>query len=128
MNDSSIPKDFNLYEYAVIRVVPRVEREEFINIGLIMMCKRQKWLNSEIYINEKRILSLFPDADIKRIINQAKLFTLNSVPFPDIPVEESFRWLTAVKSAVIQTSPPHPGIAQGSLIDTFNTLFKELIL
>lgn len=133
MNDSvsnhsglNVP-DANLYEYAVIRYVPRVEREEFVNIGLIMMCKRRRWLRCEILINEARILALFPFADLPMLRRQANLFCRKDVPEPHIPVEETYRWLTAAKSAILQTSPSHPGISIDPMEATFMRLLKELV-
>lgn len=119
--------DANLYEYAVIRYVPRVEREEFINIGLIMMCKRRRWLRCEILINEPRIRSLCSSADISLLRRQAALFRRGDVPGPGLPVEETYRWLTATKSAILQTSPSHPGISSAPLETTFVRLLKELV-
>lgn len=120
--------DANLYEYAVVRYVPRVEREEFINIGLIMMCKRRRWLRSEIILNESRIRTLYPSADIPLLRRQTALFLRKDVPAPGLPVEETYRWLTAVKSAIIQTTPSHPGLSLTPLDTTFLRLLKELVL
>lgn len=119
--------DANLYEYAVIRYVPRVEREEFINIGLIMMCKRRRWLRCEITINEARILAVCPHADIALLRRQAALFERRDVPEVGIAVEEAYRWLTAAKSAILQTSPSHPGLSDAPMDDTFDRLLKELV-
>ncbi len=119
--------DANLYEYAVVRYVPRVEREEFINIGLIMMCKRRRWLRCEIRINEERIRALCPSADIPLLRRQVALFRCSDVPQPGLPVEETYRWLTAAKSAILQTSPSHPGISPDSMDTTFTRLLKELV-
>lgn len=119
--------DANLYEYAVIRYVPRVERQEFVNIGLIMMCKRRRWLRCEVLINESRILSLCPTADIALLRRQVCLFSRRDVPEPGIPVEETYRWLTAAKSAILQTSPSHPGISYDPMESTFLRLLKELV-
>ncbi len=119
--------DANLYEYAVIRYVPRVEREEFVNIGLIMMCKRRRWLRCEIMINEERIRSLCPLADLGLLRRQAALFSRRDVPQANLPVEETYRWLTAAKSAILQTSPSHPGISQAPMDTTFDRLLKELV-
>ena len=121
------PPDANLYEYAVVRYVPRVEREEFVNIGLIMMCKRCRWLKCEICIDDERIRSLFPMADLEVLRRQVALFQKNNVPEPGLPVEETYRWLTAVKSAILQTSPSHPGISIVSLEATFAQLLQELV-
>ena len=123
-----IAPDACLYEYAVIRYVPRLEREEFINIGLIMMCKRRRWLRCELSIDEARIRAFSPGADVELLRRQAALFCRGDVPVPGLPVEETFRWLTAAKSAILQTSRPHPGIAiDSSLDDTFIRLFDSLV-
>lgn len=119
--------DANLYEYAVVRYVPRVEREEFVNIGLIMMCKRRRWLKCEIRINEPRILALCPSADIGLLRRQVALFCRRDVPEPGLPVEETYRWLTAAKSAIIQTSQSHPGLSEAPMDDTFSRLLRELV-
>ncbi len=134
MNSKNTPEkireaapDANLYEYAVIRYVPRVERGEFINIGLIMMCKRQRWLRSEICINDSRIKAFCPCADLDTLRRQVALFSKRDVPEKGLPIEETYRWLTAAKSAILQTSPSHPGIATDSLEVTFLRLLQELV-
>lgn len=99
-----------LYEYALIRYVPRVDREEFVNIGLIMMSKRNKWLKGMVILDEVRLKALYPEADIECLRNQSRLFERNDVPDPELPTEEKYRWLTAVKSACLQVSPSHPGL------------------
>ena len=133
--------DNHLYEYAIVRYVPRVDRGEFINIGLIMMCKRLKWLRGEIYLNEERICALDPRTNIEMLSSQASIFKRDNVPSKDIPIEERYRWLTAVKSAVLQVSPSHPGVlvpenisqsGKDELIKNldreFDRLFRDLIL
>lgn len=120
-----------LYEYAVIRFVPRVDREEFINIGLIMMNKRRKWLNSLVIIDDDRIKSFFQGADLKSLRCQTSLFERKDVPSPGLPVEEKYRWLSATKSACIQVSPSHPGLLpsdKASMEEEFTRLFTSLIL
>ena len=102
--------DERLYEYAVVRYVPRVDREEFVNIGLIMMCKRLKWLKGEVLLEESRLRAFDPKINLKSLQTQASLFMRTDVPSALLPVEERYRWLTAVKSAVLQVSPSHPGI------------------
>ena len=124
---AEIPADSILYEYAVIRYVPKVEREEFINIGLIMMCKRRKWLHAELRINKQKILAICPSADLDLLNRQAELFMKKNIPSPDIPIEETYRWLTAAKSAILQTSSSHPGLSTAPLEETFSNLLKELV-
>lgn len=123
-----LPADANLYEYAVVRYVPRVERGEFVNIGLIMMCKRRRWLRCEIVIDPGRIAALCPSADLELLRRQAGLFRASGVPSADMPVEERYRWLTAAKSAVLQTSPSHPGLITDTPDSTFARLLQELVL
>ena len=131
----TVPDD-KLYEYAVIRYVPKVDREEFVNIGLIMMNKRRKWLKALVILDENRIKALFPKADIDCLKNQSRLFEMKDVPDKEIPVEEKYRWLTAVKSACLQVSPSHPGLlndSQDSMKDCsmereFERLFTQLVL
>ena len=124
--------DKHLYEYAVIRYVPRVEREEFINVGLIMMCKRRRWLRVELWIDERKMA--VHDCELTRdeLAQQLSAFTLigegqrEGGSIASLEAEERFRWLTAVKSACVQTSRPHPGITD-NLDATFARLMKELV-
>lgn len=131
--------DINLYEYALVRYVPRVDRGEFVNIGLVMMCRRRRWLRGEIRLDAGRIKALYPRADLAVLERQASVFTRDDVPSKDIPVEERYRWLTAVKSAVLQVTPSHPGLlcasegvsdSDGSplpLDAEFDRLFRTLV-
>lgn len=110
----------------------RVEREEFVNVGLLMMCKRLKWIKAEILINPAR-LGVFDCAhSIEEIKHQLQGFlnvafgAADAGPMAELPVEERFRWLSAVKSACLATSRPHPGLTSNPDI-TFNRLFTELV-
>lgn len=122
----------HLYEYATLRYVPRAEREEFINIGLAMMCKRQRWLRLEIKIDEMRLRALGTLLDVDTLRRQLKAFqaiadgVAEAGPLAQCPVEERFRWLTAEKSACIRTSPVHPGLTP-DLEATFRHIFTEQV-
>ena len=117
----------HLYEYSVIRYLPSVEREEFINIGLIMMCKRLKWLRAAVVINPERIHLFRSELPIEALQRQADSFVAIANGDPEagiiakLPAEERFRWLSAVKSTCLQTSRPHPGLTT-DLEYTFRTL------
>lgn len=125
-------QDRHLYEYAVIRVVPRVEREEFVNAGVVLFCKRQKFVKMLFDVNEAKVSMLHNDIDVgqlranlesfERIAHGAK----NGGPIALLDPAERFRWLTAIRSSVIQTSRPHPGFCY-NLEDTANQLFNELV-
>lgn len=124
-----------LYEYAVVRFMPDIARQEFVNIGLIMMCKRQKWIKFRHHVDNQRINGLKNvEVDSDCITRQLASFVELSKPSPDVatgmsdfPVEERFRWLTAVRSACIRTSEVHPG-KTGDLDGEFDRLFAELVL
>ena len=131
MNENAL-----IYEYAVVRYVPRIEREEFINIGLMMMCKRRRWLRSAIALDNARIKAFDPEADIETLQCQVAMFDPKTGALADCTVEERFRWMSAVKSSVIQTSRPHPGLIDcdsaadaTSLLDAaFDRLLSDLVL
>ena len=125
-------QDKHLYEYAVIRVVPRVEREEFLNVGIILFCKNSKFLQVKYELNENRLQWMAEDLDLEEVRKNLQSFEKiahgdkDGGPIAQMDVPSRFRWLTAVRSSVIQTSRPHPGIAR-KLDDTLNRLFKELV-
>jgi len=108
----------HLFEYAVIRVVPRVEREEFMNVGVILYCARQKYLKTVCSIDEKRLKAFYKELDIDEI--KAHLHSLESIcagengsgPIGQLDLPSRFRWLTAMRSTVIQTSRVHPGFCK----------------
>src|SRR5690348_9265325 len=122
-----------LFEYAVIRIVPRVEREEFLNVGVILYCRDQKFLQSLYQLNEKRIRHFCDQLDIEEVGEYLETFQricrgeINAGPIAKLPIAERFRWLTATRSTIIQTSKIHPGFC----IDaekTLNKLFDQLVL
>ena len=103
------------YDYAVIRVVPRVEREEFVNVGVIVSCDATDSLAARIELDPERVLALDPGADIAAI--RAALGAIDAVcagsagagALAKLTPRERFHWLVAPRSAVIQTSPVHTG-------------------
>ncbi|HBB91336.1 MAG: hypothetical protein A2X22_06895 [Bacteroidetes bacterium GWF2_49_14] len=122
----------HLFEYAVIRIVPVVEREEFVNAGVIVFCKKEKFIRMKFHLREDRILALKPDADLDEIRRNLEAFSTIAAgekdggPIASLDEAERFRWLTAVRSASIQTSKPHPGVT-GDLDKTIQTLFAEMV-
>jgi hypothetical protein len=123
----------HLYDYAVIRVVPKVEREEFINVGLMVFCKRQKYLRIQYLIPIEKIQLFDAEFDVEQLKTNLNSFTKicsgkkEGGPIATFEIAERFRWLTAIKSSSIQTSRPHSGFS-GNLDATFERLFTELIL
>ena len=122
----------HLYDYAVIRVVPRVEREEFVNIGLMLYSKRQKYLRIKYQIPTKKIQAFCTDFDLEILkINLEALVNIcegkkEGGPIAQFEKDERFRWITAIKSSSIQTSRPHSGFSD-NLDQTFEKLYNELV-
>ena len=126
-------QDNHLYEYAVIRVVPRVEREEFLNIGIILFCKKAKFIKVLSLIDDAKIEALSNDFDIEQLhcnITALKKIAVGDKeggPIGQMDIPERFRWLTAIRSSAIQTSRPHSGLCE-DLEKTIQRLFEELVL
>jgi hypothetical protein len=122
-----------LFEYAVIRIVPRVEREEFLNVGVILYCRDQKFLQSLYHLNEKRIQHFCDQLDIEEVQKYLETFDricsgeITAGPIAKLPIAERFRWLTATRSTIIQTSKVHPGFTKNAE-ETLHKLFGQLVL
>lgn len=105
----------SLYDYAIIRVVPRVERAEFINAGVILSCNEQRFLKAVTALDVDRLKALAPNADLDMIRAHLTAFEKISAGAPDAgPIgqlhrRERFHWLVAPRSTMIQTSPVHTG-------------------
>ncbi len=103
------------YDYAVIRVVPKVDREEFINAGVIVSCPDLSFLEARIKLNKSRLLALDPSVDLDMV--RTHLATIPTIcrgggeagSIGQLPQRERFYWLVAPRSTVIQTSPVHTG-------------------
>ena len=123
----------HLYEYAIIRVLPVVEREEFLNVGVILFCKQARFISMHFTINEAKLLSFCTKLDLEQIRLNLQSFekiamgdpTCGPIALLDIP--SRFRWLTAIRSSAIQTSRPHPGLCT-NMEQTAKRLFEELVL
>ena len=126
------------YDYAIIRVVPRVEREEFINVGVIVSCPARRFLEARIELDEQRLLALDPAVDIESI--RTHLATIPAIcaggeqagPIGRLSQRERFHWLIAPRSSTIQTSPVHTGYCKNQtavlehLLDTMvRSLHKD---
>ncbi len=126
-------QDRHLYEYAIIRVVPRVEREEFLNVGIVLFCKREKFLGVLYKLKEEKLKILCEELDFDQLGMNLQSFEKicqgdkDGGPIAQMDIPSRFRWLTAVRSSVLQTSRPHPGLCE-DLDATLKRLFKELVL
>ncbi|MBZ9731383.1 DUF3037 domain-containing protein [Salegentibacter sp. JZCK2] len=123
----------HLYEYAVIRLVPKVEREEFLNVGIILFSKQAKYLKALFEVDETRLSVFCKDLDKEELCANLDSFKKicegneNGGPIAQLDLASRFRWLTAIRSSIIQTSRPHPGMTS-DLDKTLNRLFNELVL
>jgi hypothetical protein len=125
--------DNHVFEYAIVRVVPRVEREEFINVGVILYCRALGFLQTLFTIDEPRLLSLYSDLDLEDIRCHLKAFEQISSGNPDggpiaaLDLASRFRWLTAKRSTILQTSGVHPGLCEDAG-QTLEKLHQQLVV
>src|SRR5262245_82741 len=125
-------RDRCIYDYAIIRVVPRVEREEFVNVGVIVSCPARKFLEARIELDEKRLLALDPTLDIESI--RAHLAAIPAIcaggeqaePIGQLSQRERFHWLVAPRIATIQTSPTHTGYCEDQ-DDLMESLLNKMV-
>lgn len=121
-----------LFEYAVIRVVPRVEREEFVNAGVILYCASQNFLKTVYELNQERISALSNDVDFAELEERLKAFEricsggTNGGSIGKLPLASRFRWLTATRSTIVQISPVHPGLCINAQ-ETLEKLYSKLV-
>lgn len=108
----------NAFDYAVVRVIPRVEREEFVNAGVILHCYAQDFLGARIELDERRLLALAPDADLPLIRRHLAVIPricaggAEAGPIGLLPQRERFHWLVAPRSTILQTSAAHSGLCE----------------
>jgi len=123
----------HLFEYAVIRVVPKVEREEFMNVGVILFCKQQRFLKASVFIDKNKILALSAGLDIEELEKNLSAFVAicdgsnTGSTISDLDLPSRFRWLTATRSTVIQCSKVHPGFCI-NLDEELLKIFRQMVL
>jgi len=123
----------HLFEYAVIRIVPRVEREEFLNVGVILYCKSLQFLQTKFTIDEERLRAFAGYLDMAELHEHLCVFekisngdfTAGEIAKLDLP--SRFRWLTATRSTIVQTSKVHPGLCTDA-VATLTKLHEQLVL
>ena len=119
------------FDYAILRVVPRVERQEFINAGVVVHCREKKYLGARIRLDEARLKSLWPDVDVE-LVKQHLDAVLRicagdpaAGPVAQLSESERFHWLVAPRSTILQPSPVHTGVCDetDALLDRLETQF-----
>lgn len=125
--------EHHLFEYAVIRVVPQVEREEFMNVGVVLYCAKERFLKALYKIDQDRFKVFCGSTDMQAVENNLNAFERISKggaeggPIGSLDLASRFRWLTATRSTVIQTSKVHPGFCS-SADEKLTQLFNQMVL
>ena len=122
----------DLFEYAVIRIVPRVEREEFLNVGVVLYCSGQKFLQSLFELDNQRLHLFCASLDMQEL--HQNLTALQQIckggtgtgPIGQLDIASRFRWLTATRSTIVQSSKVHAGFCI-SAAQTLQHLYDQLV-
>ncbi|RNI29183.1 DUF3037 domain-containing protein [Rufibacter latericius] len=123
----------HLFEYAVVRVVPCVEREEFLNVGVILYCSARGFLQTVFHLNEARLQAFAGPVELAELQDRLEAFQRicsggkNGGTIGQFPLASRFRWLTATRSTIVQTSPVHPGLCTDPQ-ETLQRLYHQLVL
>jgi len=123
------------FEYALLRVVPRVERGEAVNVGVVLFCRTRSYLGAQVELNDRQIAALralAPDLDLEGV--RAHLESIQSIvggeaaagPIAKLDAPERFRWVTAPSSTVIQPSDVHGGMTEDP-VASLSELFEKLV-
>ena len=120
------------FAYAVVRIVPDIEREEFINAGLILFCRPRQYLRARTALDTEALAAVHPTNDVDAIGEQLRFLeavaagTLEAAPFPSMTQSERFHWLTTPRSTLVQPGPLHAGTSDDPDA-TFDHLFGVLV-
>lgn len=121
------------FDYAIVRVVPHVEREEFINAGVILFCRTRRFLGARVALDAQRLAALAPDVDAAEVEQHLALIPLvcrgdlAAGPIAELPPAGRFHWLAAPRSTIVQTSPVHSGVSDDPRA-ALNHLFETAVL
>jgi hypothetical protein len=124
--------ELSAFDYAIVRVTPEVEREEFINAGVILLCRQRAFLGTRLRLDAARLLALAPEADVKAVeahldaIRRLVEGDLDAGPLAQMSQAERFHWLTHPRSTTIQVSPVHGGLCDDPQ-EALEDLFKRMV-
>lgn len=126
--DLNTPEGTESFQWALVRVVPRVERGEAINVGVIVYSKRLRYLGARIELDEARLRALSPGVDVAAVRSGLTAFerACTQGPLAERPIGERFNWLTAPRSAIVQPGPVHGGVTASPSAE-LDRLFRELV-
>jgi hypothetical protein len=119
------------FDYAILRVVPRVERQEFINAGVVAYCPEKRFLGARIHLDEERLRALWPEADVEtarehlQAVQRICEGDAAAGPIAKLSQRERFHWISSPRSTIIQPSPVHTGVCDGTdgLLDRLSKQF-----
>jgi len=120
------------FSYAVLRIVPDIEREEFVNAGLVLFCRSRRFLGARTSLDAERLRALRPSADVDALAAQLALIEqiaageVTSGPLAGMSQSERFHWLTTPRSTAVQPGPIHGGMADDPEA-TFEHLYSTLV-
>jgi hypothetical protein len=120
------------YDYASVRVVPRVEREEFVNAGVILFCLSRGYLGARVHLDELRLRALDPEVDVDLVRQHLDAIpkicesVASAGPIAQLSQRERFHWLVAPRSTMVQVSPVHTGLCE-SPARTLDDLFRQMV-
>ncbi len=126
-------RDAHAYDYAVIRIVPHVAREEFVNVGVILSCPGRQFLGTRVHLDAARLRAFAPGLDEDAVRSHLAAFEavsrggVDAGPLGELPARQRFHWLVAPRSTVIQTSPVHTGLCRDPQ-STLDRLVREYVL
>ncbi|MEP6535608.1 MAG: DUF3037 domain-containing protein [Bryobacteraceae bacterium] len=125
--------ELHSFDFAIIRIVPRVEREEFVNAGVIVFCLGQKFLRAQVQADPARVLALWPTIDMELVRQHLEAFPkicdgdAGAGPIAKLSARERFHWLVAPRSTMIQISAVHSGLCE-SPDAVLEEMFRQMVL
>jgi hypothetical protein len=125
-------RDLCSFDYAIVRVVPRVDRGEFINAGVVLFCSTKAYLDARIELDRERLLALAPDVDLALVESHLSVIPIvcrggaEAGTIGQLPQRARFHWLVAPRSTIIQTSPMHSGVNHDPQA-ALDGLFRKLV-
>ncbi len=119
------------FDYAILRVVPRVERQEFVNAGVVVFCREKRYLAARVRLDRERVKALWPEVDLDLIAQHLEAVVricegdAAAGTIAQLSQSERFHWLVSPRSTIIQPSPVHTGVCDGTgaLLDRLETQF-----
>jgi hypothetical protein len=123
------------FDYAVVRVVPRVERGEFINAGVIVFCLEHRFLEARVQVDEARLKALWPAVDLELVRKHLEAIPricagdATAGPIARLSQRERFHWLVSPRSTIIQVSPVHSGLCEepGQTVEQLSRRLLEVV-